>query len=158
MKRPAKGSAGSSRVLKVVRKDNQIVIPSSLEYLPKVDVFVENKLKKLGIDKDQIADVAISVSEAVTNAVVHGNKNDFNKTVWISLKADSSSIEVTVEDEGGSFDPICVESPIEAKNLLKKAGRGIFILTALMDKVEYSCEPNKGTRVKMTKFVRKDGG
>lgn len=141
---------------KIVQKDNQIEIPSTLDYLPKVDEFVEKKLRKWGVKRDQIADIAISVSEVVTNAVVHGNKNDLGKKVRISMRVDASSVEVTVEDEGKSFDPVCVESPVDEKNLLKKAGRGIFIVKALMDKVDYFCEADKGTIVKMVKFLAKE--
>ena len=147
------GSAKPHQGFKIIKKNNEIEIPSTLDNLPLVDEFIERKLKKLKVKKDQIVNIAISVSEAVTNAVVHGNKNDTNKKVKISLKVDTSSVEVTVEDEGGGFDPTCVESPIEEDRLMKEAGRGILILKALMDKVEFLCEPEKGTKVKMIKFL-----
>jgi serine/threonine-protein kinase RsbW len=153
MNRSRKESARPRRISKIVRKNNQIQIPSTLDYLPHVDEFVERKLRKLRIKKDQIADIAISVSEAVTNAVMHGNKNDLSKKVKISIKTDSSYVEVTVEDEGGGFDPGSVQSPIEEENILKEVGRGIFILKSLMDKVDFFCEPKKGTKVKMVKFL-----
>ena len=72
---------------KIIRKKNQIIIPSSQLYLTKVDEFVEKKLKKLGLDKDQVADMAISVTETVNNAIVHGNKNDPAKKVFLDSKA-----------------------------------------------------------------------
>ena len=131
----------------------QITIPSSLEYLPKVDEYVERKLKKLRVDKDILADIAISVTEAVTNAVVHGNKNNLEKKVTINLKIDPSRVEITVEDEGKGFDPESVQNPIEKGNILKQAGRGIFILKSLMNEVEFVIQPQKGTVVKMTKFL-----
>ena len=109
----------------IKKKNNQITIPSSLDYLPKVDEYVEGKLRKLGVDKDRLADIAVSVTEAVTNAVLHGNQNDLKKKVQIELKAD----------------------------LLKEAGRGIFILKSLMDEVDFIISPKKGTIVKMTKFL-----
>ncbi len=154
MNRSGKESARPRRVSKIVRKDNLIEIPSTLDYLPQVDEFVEKRLQKLRIKKDQIADIAISVTEAVTNAVVHGNKNDLNKKVKISLKVKSSCVEVTVEDEGGGFDPESIQSPVEEKNLLKETGRGVFILKSLMDKVYFSSRSNKGTKVKMVKFLK----
>ena len=153
MNRKDEESARPGRVFKIVRKNNQIEIPSTLDYLPQVDEFIERKLRKLGINEDQIADIAISVTEAVTNAVVHGNKNDLSKKVEISLKVDSSCVEVTVEDEGGGFDPDSIQSPIEEENLLKEAGRGVFILKSLMDKVDFFCRSKKGAGVKMVKFL-----
>jgi len=153
MNRSDEESASPRRVSRIIRKNNLIEIPSTLDYLPKVDEFIERKLRKLGINEDQIADIAISVTEAVTNAVVHGNKNNLAKKVRISLRADSSRVEVTVEDEGGGFDPSSVQSPIEKENLLKETGRGIFILKSLMDKVDILCESERGIKVKMIKFL-----
>jgi serine/threonine-protein kinase RsbW len=146
-------SSGKSESVKIKRKNNQIIIPSSLDYLPKVDEYVEGKLRKLRVDENKLANIAISVTEAVTNAVVHGNKNDLKKKVFIKLKADSSRVEITVEDEGNGFDPESIQSPIEEGNLLKEVGRGIFILKSLMDKVDFIIQPQKGTMVKMTKFL-----
>ena len=153
MSRSSKNSSGKSESLKIKKKNNQIIIPSSLDYLPKVDEYVEGKLRKLRVDKNKLADIAISVTEAVTNAVVHGNKNDLKKKVFIKLKADFSRVEVTVEDQGNGFDPDSIQSPIEEGNLLKDVGRGIFILKSLMDKVDFIIQPQKGTTVKMTKFL-----
>ena len=153
MSRSSRNSSGKSESVKIKKKNNQILIPSSLDYLPKVDEYVEEKLGKLGVDINKLADIAISVTEAVTNAVVHGNKNDLEKKVFIKLKADSSRVEITVEDEGNGFDPESIQSPIEEGNLLKEVGRGIFILKSLMDKVDFIIQPQKGTIVKMTKFL-----
>jgi serine/threonine-protein kinase RsbW len=153
MDQSSKEPSSSRQAFRMVKKNNEIEIPSSLDYLPLVDEFIERRLKKLKVKKDKIVDIAISVSEAVTNAVVHGNRNDAKKKVKVSFKADSSSVEVTVEDEGGGFDHTCVESPIEEDRLMKEAGRGILILKSLMDKVEFLCEPEKGTKVKMIKFL-----
>lgn len=148
-KRPTR----SHRISRMVRKNNQIEIPSTLDYLPKVDEFIEERLRRLGIKKDLIVDIAISVSEAVTNAVEHGNKNDSSKKVIISLKADSSRVEVTVEDEGGGFNPNILPSPIDDENLLKQQGRGVFILKSLMDEVYFSRGSKKGVKVKMVKLL-----
>jgi serine/threonine-protein kinase RsbW len=161
MSQSSRDSSGRSRSMRIKKKNNsreagycgQIVIPSSLDYLPKVDEYVERKLRKMGVDKDKLADIAISVTEAVTNAVMHGNKNDLKKKVAINLKVDSSCVEITVEDEGNGFDPEAVQCPIEEGNILKPVGRGIFILQSLMDKVDFIIQPQKGTIVKMTKFL-----
>lgn len=161
MRRSLRNFLGKSEPLKIKRTKNphkvgcfgQVIIPSSLDYLPKVDEYVERKLRKLGVNKDKLADIAISVTEAVTNAVLHGNKNDLKKKVRIKLKTDSSCVVITVEDEGNGFDPESVQSPIEKGNILKPVGRGIFILKSLMDKVDFIIPPQKGTIVKMTKFL-----
>lgn len=140
---------------KIVKGKNKISVPSSLEYLRDVDEFVEGKLKKLGLDQSQLADVAISVTEAVTNAIVHGNKNDRKKRVEIDLRIKSSEIMVTVKDQGDGFDPESLSSPVEGENILKKVGRGVFILKSLMDKVNFIFQPEGGTIVKMVKYKKK---
>jgi serine/threonine-protein kinase RsbW len=148
------GLTRSGPSYKMVKSRNQIEIPSNLDFLPGVDEFIEKKLKKLKMKKDQIADVAISVSEAVTNAVVHGNKSDISKKVKISIKTDSGGVEIIVEDEGRGFDPTSIASCLESENLLKHAGRGILILNSLMDKVEIICGPDHGTKVRMVKYIK----
>lgn len=154
MNQSADGLAHSNRPTKTVKKDNRIEIPSALDYLPKVDRFIERKLKKLKIPKDQLVDIAISVSEAVTNAVMHGNKNDASKKVRVSLILEPAAVEIWVEDEGAGFDPDGVASCLENENLLKHTGRGILILKALMDVLEYDCDPEGGTKLKMIKYIK----
>ena len=141
---------------KIIRKDNLIIIPSSQIYLAKVDDFVEKKLKKFGLNKDQLADVAISVTEVVNNAIVHGNKNVPRKKVTLRLITDKSSIVIEVEDEGEGFDLDSLPCPITEENLLKEVGRGIFILRSLMDKVDFVFKKEGGTVVRLTKYLKKD--
>jgi serine/threonine-protein kinase RsbW len=135
----------------ILKTEDQISIPSSLNYLKDVDDFVEKKLKKCGLSESDLADVAISVTEAVTNAVIHGNKCDLQKRVTITLKIKESDITVWVKDQGNGFDPDSVPSPVENENVLKKVGRGIFILKSLMDEVDFAYEPHEGTVVKFVK-------
>jgi serine/threonine-protein kinase RsbW len=138
---------------KIIRKDNLIIIPSSQIYLAKVDNFVEKRLKKLGLNKDQLADIAISVTEVVNNAIVHGNKNDPAKQVTLRLESDESSITIEVEDEGRGFDLNSLPCPITEENLFKEVGRGIFILRSLMDKVDFVFKKEGGTVVRLTKYL-----
>lgn len=153
MNLPDKGRAGPRHNARIVRKNNLMEIPSSLDYLPKVDQFVESELKKLKIKRDQMVDIAISVSEIVTNAVVHGNKKDLRRKVRISLNASPSQVEVIVEDEGAGFDPGSVECSFDQESLLKEAGRGMLIVDSLMDQVEILCGPGKGTKVRIVKLL-----
>jgi serine/threonine-protein kinase RsbW len=153
MSRKNKGSSEAAGVGRSAGAYDRLEIPSSLDYLPRVDAFVEGRLKKLGIDKSQIYDIAISVSEVVTNAVMHGNKHDQSKKVRIGLRADSSRVEVTVEDEGPGFERGKVCSPIDEENLLKAAGRGLHIVESLMDEVTILCGTGGGTLVRIVKSV-----
>jgi serine/threonine-protein kinase RsbW len=93
----------------------------------------------------------MAVREAVTNAVLHGNHLDTEKTVQITLKSTPASLVVTVRDRGEGFDPESVPDPTAAQNLLKTNGRGILFMRAFMDSVEWLRHPEGGTVVRMTK-------
>ena len=136
---------------KPVREDNRIVIPSSLNFLREVDEFVEQKLKEQEVDPGVVTDIAISVTEIVTNAVNHGNKNDPRKNVTVTVKLDKKSVTIRVEDQGGGFDSEHLENPLDEKNLLKEAGRGVFIVKSLMDEVKFETVPKAGTVVTLVK-------
>src|SRR4030067_1025819 len=136
---------------KPLKEDNRITIPSSLNYLREVDEFVEQKLKEEGVDSGLVTDIAISVTEVVTNAVNHGNRNDLHKKVTVSVKLDKKSVTIQVEDQGGGFDSEHLENPLDEKNLLKEAGRGVFIVKSLMDEVKFEALPNNGTIVTLVK-------
>jgi len=131
--------------------DNQIKIPSSQEFVPDVDIFIEGKLAGYGVTDSIIADIAISVTEMVNNAIVHGNKSVMEKTVLVEVSKNNSTVEITVTDEGDGFNPDDVENPIDDKNLMKEVGRGIFITKSLMDEVNISSDPGRGTRVTIKK-------
>lgn len=142
---------------KPVKKNNQLVVPSNLDYLAEVDKFVEKKLKKTALSKSQLADIAISVTEAVTNAMLHGNKKDPQKEVTIDVEISPSEVVITIQDQGNGFDPEKIPNPTEG-DLIKVAGRGLFIYKALMDKVEFFIKPHNGTTIKMVKEIKPESG
>ena len=128
-----------------------VAFPSSQKFLSAVDRYVEEELKKAGFAKDVIADVAISVSEFVNNAILHGNRKDESKQVTLEFFRTPAEVIIYVEDEGEGFDQNQVANPLEGENLLKEVGRGIFIAKMLVDAVEFERGKKGGTRVKLTK-------
>ena len=121
---------------KPVIAGNVITIPSSDEYLVDVDSFLEGTLRGCGVDESLIADVAISVSELVNNAIFHGNKGQREQTVEVTVNCNDKKVTVSVQDQGGGFDSSDIADPVADENLLKEVGRGIFIVKSLMDLVE----------------------
>lgn len=115
---------------------NVITIPSSDEYLADVDSFLEGTLRGHEVDESLIADVAISVSELVNNAIFHGNRGQFEQTVKVTVDCSGKKVTVSVQDQGSGFDASCIADPVADENLLKEVGRGIFIVKSLMDSVE----------------------
>jgi serine/threonine-protein kinase RsbW len=128
-----------------------IIIPSSTDYLADVDSYVESRLRQAGIEESTVTDLAISVSELVNNAILHGNSSDHTKTVDIRVSFANSSVTITVTDQGRGFDPESLENPLDDDNLLREVGRGIFIVKNFVDDVRVKAVPSGGTRVEITK-------
>lgn len=137
---------------KPVIKGDTIKVPSDPEYLPDVDLFLEGTLRGFGAEESVVADIAISVSELVNNAMLHGNKSADDKIVTVTINRGTGSVTVTITDEGGGFDPSDVPDPLADENLLQEVGRGLFIVKSLMDKVDVN-PTAKGTTIAITKAI-----
>jgi serine/threonine-protein kinase RsbW len=79
----------------------------------------------------------VSVTEAVNNAIIHGNKCDQKKKVHVRCELLPGWLVVFVDDEGKGFQPEKVRNPLRKQNLMKESGRGVFLMKTLMDKVEF---------------------
>jgi serine/threonine-protein kinase RsbW len=133
--------------------DNRIAIPSDPALIAVVDEFLEGKLREQGIRGDIITDIAICASEIVNNGIYHGNKQDRTKQVSLELSFSDDEVEITVTDQGDSFDPQQVPDPVAQENLLREVGRGIFIVRQLMDRVEIRSTATGGTVVVFAKKI-----
>jgi serine/threonine-protein kinase RsbW len=95
----------------------------------------------------------IAVTEAVNNAINHGNKLDPSKKVQFNVEADNEKIYIYVKDEGNGFNPQEIDDCLEPENLLKASGRGVFIIRELMHEVKIRSN-SSGTEVEMTYFFK----
>ncbi len=114
-----------------------VKIPSIKENVSVVESFIENVGEKIRIEETIYGNVLVSVTEAVNNAIVHGNKEDKNKKVRLGLKQNKKSVRFIVEDEGMGFDHNTLPDPTNPKNLEKVKGRGIFLIKSLSDKTTF---------------------
>ena len=97
-----------------------------------------NKLCDLyQISVEQYGNVLIAITEAVNNAIIHGNKNIANKKTDIEYNIDNQTITFTVFDEGTGFDFNNLPDPTSPENLEKPQGRGIFLMNHLADEVNF---------------------
>jgi serine/threonine-protein kinase RsbW len=134
-----------------LKKVGELSIPSTLDHLADVDQFTEGLFRRLTLPKDILDDVAISISEAVNNAMVHGNRLDPNRRVLVRFYVCSRYLRLVVRDQGSGFQPEAVPDPRQQQNLLKTSGRGILIMRHLMDRVEF--RPRRdGMQIIMDKF------
>lgn len=104
-----------------------------------------------GFDEDAIFGIDMAVREAVTNAVIHGNREDESKSVDIKIADTSEGLTISVRDCGAGFDPDAVPDPTAAANLMGTSGRGILFMRNFMDAVEWTSHTEGGTIVRMTK-------
>ena len=114
-----------------------VKIPSIKENVSVVESFIENVGEKIRIEETIYGNVLVSVTEAVNNAIVHGNKEDKNKKVRLGLKQNKKSVRFIVEDEGMGFDHNTLPDPTNPKNIEKVKGRGIFLIKSLSDKTTF---------------------
>lgn len=116
----------------------QLTLQSTYEEAESIPEFVEELQKKTGLDEDSTGKLMLLLSEAVTNAIVHGNNEDPSKKVDVEINIKPDSITTTVEDEGKGYNPDHdSENPLNEENLLNEGGRGIFLLEEISDELEY---------------------
>jgi serine/threonine-protein kinase RsbW len=135
----------------VTVETTELKLPSRIEAVAEAAAAVAGFVGRSGIDENAAFGIDMAVREAVTNAVLHGNKQDESKFVAVSLKASEASLEIKVHDEGPGFNPELVPDPTEEENLMKTSGRGIFFMRTFMDEVEWLIRPEGGTTVTMLK-------
>jgi len=118
----------------------------------------ERQLKTI-LDGLHLADtqehnILVATSEALNNAVAHGNKNDPDKEVSLDVQYRNSSVTIEVLDQGRGFNLSRLPDPLLPENLLKPSGRGIHIMKSLMDSVAFDFTP-AGTKIILKLKVRK---
>jgi serine/threonine-protein kinase RsbW len=111
-----------------------------------VESFVERAVEQYQIAPDIYGNILITLTEAVNNAIIHGNSNDESKTVQIQLRRKNNCLAVRVTDEGEGFDHSAVPDPTAPENLLQVGGRGVFLMQQLSDSVHFH---NNGSTVEM---------
>ena len=129
----------------------ELSLPSRIDTVATAAALVAEFLSRSGITEDAAFGIDMAVREAVTNAVVHGNRKDENKTVDVTLKSSPDAVEISVHDQGPGFNPSEVPDPTAEENILKTSGRGIFFMRSFMDEVVWSLPPEGGTTVRMLK-------
>lgn len=124
-----------------------ISFPSDVNELSRAESLVDKICQILSVNDDFYGNVLIAVTEAVNNAIKHGNKNDISKAVQIRVSDASDVFSIEIKDQGSGFDFDNLPDPTAPENLEKENGRGIFLMKSLADKVEFQ---NNGRQVILT--------
>lgn len=126
-------------------------LPSQANLIPDCSAQIIEQIRTLPFSQEQIFQIKLSLEEALANAVVHGNRSEPDKTVEVSLRILDEALELTVLSQGEGFDFRKIDDPTLECNLKKVHGRGIFLIKANMDKIDFFDE---GRGLKMVKFFR----
>lgn len=129
-------------------RENCVSIPTEPKLLSKIEDAIQAKLAEHNYGERAIFAVRLAVEEAIINAMKHGNKMDKAKTVTVRWWVDDLQATVSVEDEGEGFDPESVPDATKDENLETPHGRGLVLMKAYMDEVNFSGEGNCVTMVK----------
>jgi serine/threonine-protein kinase RsbW len=148
------GSGGGSGALGTVR----LSIASRREFLDSVHSLSEHLIEAVGFASDDTYWMVTAVREAVTNAVIHGNRERPGTRVDVAFELGDDRIRITISDQGQGFDPESLPDPVSEEHLMDSSGRGIFLMNQLMDEVSYDFPADGGTTISMMRRVRSGDG
>jgi serine/threonine-protein kinase RsbW len=127
-----------------------IQVPSMTENIRMIESFIDNAKDRFHLDDDIYGNIMIAVTEAVNNAIKHGNNNNKTKNVHLSLSLQDSLIKFVVKDEGDGFNYENLPDPTSPENLEKPGGRGIFLMKHLSDEVLFK---DRGRIVELSFYI-----
>jgi serine/threonine-protein kinase RsbW len=121
-------------------KHQTLKINSDTQNLRLVERLIEDVCQIYNVREDCYGNMLIAVTEAVNNAILHGNKNDPEKVVRIGFEADDTRFVFSITDEGMGFDHLCLPDPTDPANIAKVSGRGVFLMSNLSDSIAFELE------------------
>ena len=128
--------------------EKKLVLSSTFEEMKRVQPFVKELTKWANLGDDDSNRIMLTLSEAVNNAIMHGNNEDPDKKAYINVTlGDNRTMSINVRDEGDGFDPEEVPNPLKDENLLNEGGRGIYLMKQYADKVQFA---DSGREIIMT--------
>ena len=125
----------------------QLSLPSDPKSLLSLESWVNSLCETYNISVEIYGNILISLSEAVNNAMSHGNGNIFEKNTLVVSSLNKNKLVFTISDQGSGFDFSQLPDPTSPENIEKPQGRGIFLMNHLSDGVSFE-EP--GNKVEIT--------
>jgi serine/threonine-protein kinase RsbW len=129
---------------------------STMESVTEIEAAAEKLATEAGLDEDERFHVTMAAREAAVNAVLHGNEYDPAKQIAASFENTGAALVITIADQGKGLDPETLPDPLAPENLLRGAGRGIFLIRAFMDEVHFR-QLHPGTELTLVKHLASTG-
>ena len=127
-------------------ENKTVTISSKTENLVVVEKLIDDLCEKFKISEDFYGNILVALTEAVNNAIQHGNQNNPSKHITISFQTTPDHISFTIKDEGPGFDYATLPDPTTPENIEKLSGRGVFLMKNLADSVDFE---DNGSTVKL---------
>lgn len=124
----------------------EIILSSSFDEVERLEHFVNDLQQWAEFNDEDYARIMLTLSEAATNAIVHGNKENPDKKVIIKGNLKGNKLVISVKDEGTGFDPDSIPNPLKEENLMNIGGRGVYLIREYADDLEFD---ENGTRLEM---------
>ncbi len=106
-------------------------------HLPLMQEIV-NQLKGYGWEGRDLFGIELAMEEALSNAIRHGNQYDLSKTVQVAGEINEALFKLLICDEGEGFQEKNIPDPTDEEHLGSDGGRGVMLIKAYMDRVEYN--------------------
>lgn len=135
----------------MTEETTELTFPSRIASIAEAAAAAAEVARRAGFTEDALFGIDMAVRESVTNAVLHGNREDESKPVEIGFHNSAAGLRITVRDRGQGFDPAGVADPTDPQNILKASGRGILFMRTFMDDVRWERHPQGGMVVEMLK-------
>lgn len=119
---------------------NDMILDTESSSIQKVEKYIDNICSKYNVNNDYYGNILIALTEAVNNAMCHGNGMDPLKKVKLSYKTEKDELDFFVEDEGPGFNYDSLPDPTDPENIDKPNGRGVFLMKHLADEVNFHNE------------------
>lgn len=123
-----------------------LTLASDPSNISQVEPYAERIASKFKLDPEKRINLVLSLTEAVTNAIIHGNKQDRSKTVKIQCAKTPRHLAIRVSDQGRGFNYNSLPDPTSPERICECGGRGVYLMNQLCDALQFK---NGGKTVEM---------
>ncbi len=144
-----------------MNKNYSKTFEAKTENLEQISIYLDNILKKIRINKEIREEILIAVDEAATNIIMHSYKGKEGGKIRVNINVNNDKIEISLFDNGQTFDPSKIKEPIFTNELdtRKIGGLGIFLMKKFMDEVTFylkNTNLRNENEVRMVKYLKKN--
>jgi serine/threonine-protein kinase RsbW len=136
-------------------KTQTLQVESRTEQLVSVRDFIADAARAFGFSDEEVGKITLAADEACTNVIKHAYKYDPTKLIHVVIESDDGRFDVIIRDSGVHFDPRNLAPPDMKEYLshFRRGGLGVHLMKTLMDKVEYTGNPEHVNEVRLTKYL-----